>query len=202
MKKEWRKKHWNELKKLAGNWIAYDPNGDILFADKDIDIVFNKIRTMPVTQYVLHYIHPNDVEEYRPARFVPIRFKSLRQHIWQPFYDIVMQSGENSASLSMLVDSGADFSLIGYKLGKNLGFERTRGEVIGEGEGVGSVVQYVLRYVKFIIDGHEFDAKVAWLLDEEYDELLLGRDTVFDLFDIEFKQADETIIFKWRGDVA
>jgi hypothetical protein len=22
---------------------------------------------------------------------------------------------------------------------------------------------------------------------------------VFDLFDIEFKQADETIIFKWRG---
>jgi hypothetical protein len=42
MKKEWRKKHWNELKQLAGNWIAYDPNGDILFADKDVDIVINK----------------------------------------------------------------------------------------------------------------------------------------------------------------
>jgi hypothetical protein len=30
------------------------------------------------------------------------------------------------------------------------------------------------------------------------DEILVGREVVFDLFDIEFKQADERIIFKWR----
>ncbi len=77
MKKEWRKKHWAELKKLAGNWIAYDPNGDIVFADKDVDKVISQIGKLSVPKYVLHYIHPNDVEECLPARFVSVRFKSL-----------------------------------------------------------------------------------------------------------------------------
>jgi hypothetical protein len=34
MENNWRKKHWEELKSLAGNWIAYERGGDILAWDK------------------------------------------------------------------------------------------------------------------------------------------------------------------------
>jgi hypothetical protein len=30
--------------------------------------------------------------------------------------------------------------------------------------------------------------------------MILGREVVFDKFNIEFRQADEQIIFTWRGD--
>ena len=50
-----------------------------------------------------------------------------------------------------------------------------------------------------IIDDHYFNAPVAWLQNNTTDVMLLGREVVFDKFDIHFKQADEQIIFTWRG---
>jgi hypothetical protein len=36
---------------------------------------------------------------------------------------------------------------------------------------------------------------VAWVQDSTFTDVILGRAVVFDLFDITFKQAEETIIF-------
>jgi len=49
-----------------------------------------------------------------------------------------------------------------------------------------------------IIDEHEIQTPVAWLQDSEINEIIVGREVVFDEFDIEFKQAEEKIIFKKR----
>jgi hypothetical protein len=49
------------------------------------------------------------------------------------------------------------------------------------------------------IDNYTFSAPVAWLQNKDCQEVLLGREVVFDLFDIEFKQAEENILFKYRG---
>ena len=39
----------------------------------------------------------------------------------------------------------------------------------------------------------------AWLQDDTIiDEMIIGREIVFDLFDVECKQADETIVFTRR----
>jgi len=62
-------------------------------------------------------------------------------------------------SVDMLVDSGADFSLIPEDLGIILGYELAVAETLSQAEG----------------------------------------EIVFDLFDVEFKQADEKIIFKKRS---
>lgn len=44
---------------------------------------------------------------------------------------------------------------------------------------------------------------VAWLLEDDVEEMIIGREIVFDMFDIEFKQADEEIIFRKReGNIA
>lgn len=51
------------------------------------------------------------------------------------------------------------------------------------------------------IDGHTFIAPMAWLQNNKGGEqLLLGREVVFDKFNIEFRQADEEIIFTRRED--
>ncbi len=57
-----------------------------------------------------------------------------------------------------------------------------------------------LRQVEMQLDGHIFTAPVAWAQTDFCQEILLGREVVFDLFDIEFKQAEEMIIFKRRSE--
>jgi hypothetical protein len=150
---------------------------------------------------IYHFVHPSYVLENYPARFLGIYFKAIRSNLWRPTKNIVIISEEKSGEFEFLVDSGADFSLIGYQSGLSLGFERAKNEKVYTGEAAGGAeISYLLRDVKMNIDGHTFSVTVAWLLDENSDELLLGREIVFDFFDIEFKQADEQILFKWRGE--
>lgn len=80
-----------------------------------------------------------------------------------------------------------------------MGCSRTAGESISKAEGVGGSIEYLLRDMEIELDGHTFTAPVAWAQTDFCQEVLLGREVVFDLFDIEFKQAEETIIFKWRS---
>jgi hypothetical protein len=204
MENNWRKKHWEELKSLAGNWIAYERDGDILAWDKKQK---NVIENADITgkKYILHYIHPLDV--YEPnivrlptIRFLAVRFKAFKKNVWRPFQDTSISTQQGSKDFEMLVDSGADFSVIDFETGKMLGFDVSIGEISNFGEGVGSRIEYVMREVTMTLAGHTFKANVAWLLDENIVEAILGRETVFDLFDIEFKQADEEVIFKWRGE--
>ena len=206
MKKEWRKQHWEELKLLAGNWIGFDKeSGEILEFDISLSNLIPRLRKRG-NAYILHFVNPLDVFEPQIVRFVNlktpklsvVRFKSIKKNTWRPFQNILLKTPTNSEDLLMLVDSGADFSVIDFETGKNLGFQISTGEISEFGEGVGSRVEYVMRELEMTIENHTFKAKVAWLLDKNIQEALLGREGVFDLFDIEFKQADEEIIFKWR----
>jgi hypothetical protein len=204
MDNSWRKKHWEELKELSGNWIAYERDGDILAWDKKQKKV---VANAEVTgkPYILHYIHPLDVYEPKTIKFVgvkflAVRFKSLKKNGWRPYKEIRLATKKGSKSYEMLIDSGADFSVVDYETGEMLGFQMSIGELPNEGEGVGSIIEYLMREVTMTLEGRTFKARVAWLLNEQIVEAILGRETVFDLFDIEFKQADEEVIFKWRGE--
>jgi hypothetical protein len=97
-----------------------------------------------------------------------------------------------------MVDSGAEISLIPKQLGENLGYTKASGEINNQAEEVSGSIEYLLRLVEIELDGHIFTAPVPWAQTDDCEEILLGREVVFDWFDIEFKQADETIIFKWR----
>jgi hypothetical protein len=101
----------------------------------------------------------------------------------------------------MLVDSSAELSLISLKLGQYLGYALADSESTLLAETIGGKVEYVLRNVEIIIDGYSSIAPVAWLqTNTGGEQLLLGREVVFDRFNIEFRQADEQIIFTWRMD--
>ena len=193
---DWYKAHRPELKKYRGEWIAYTNKG-VISHDRDYRKMKDEIPAdVPNLSYVIGRIYESEFVE--PVRFYPVRMRALKAHDWQPRYELHLKA-QNSARVEMLVDSGAELSLITKQLGEDLGLSRTAREIISKAEGVGGSIEYLLRDIEIELDGHTFTAPVAWAQTDFCEEILLGREVVFDLFDIEFKQAEEIIIFKRRS---
>lgn len=132
-------------------------------------------------------------------QILPIRFRAVTRHNWLPDYHVKLKHKNIEITTTMLVDSGAEVSLISLKVGQDLGLTLADAESKLIAETIGGVVEYVTRDVEITIDEHSFIAPVAWLQSNTGGEqLLLGREVVFDKFNIEFRQADEQIIFTWR----
>ncbi|WP_431479585.1 retropepsin-like aspartic protease [Microcystis aeruginosa] len=128
-----------------------------------------------------------------------MQFRSVVRHNWQPNYLVKLKHNQIEIKTIMLVDSGAEVSLISYKIGQDLGYQLADAESTLVAETIGGNVEYVLRNLEITIDNHQLIAPVAWLqMPIDTEQLLLGREVVFDKFNIEFRQAEETIIFSWR----
>jgi Aspartyl protease/Family of unknown function (DUF5678) len=194
--REWRKANYHQLKKYRGEWIIYTKDG-VIAHDSNYRAMTQQVdlRQLSPLDYITERIYENEFIE--PLKFLPVRFRTVKKHDWQPKYDVCLTFRE-SKIVEMLVDSGSDISLITLDLGQDLGYTISSGEILSSGEGVGGSIQYVLRQVEMQIDDRSFSAPIAWLQDEVCQEVLLGREVVFDLFDIEFKQAEEKILFKYR----
>lgn len=98
----------------------------------------------------------------------------------------------------MLVDSGADFTLIGFRLGRALGFRRGA-ERVRKLTGVGGRVRYVLKRVTLGLGLYRFRARVAWALSENV-PLLLGRLDVFSRFAVTFDEPRGVVTFRPRSE--
>lgn len=95
------------------------------------------------------------------------------------------------------VDSGADYTVVPYRVGRFLGLEPVASEVKEMG-GIGGIVGARFATVPLRIDRHQFDCVIAWA-QIEHVPLLPGRKDVFDRFDITFRQKDRKTAFAWRG---
>lgn len=191
---DWYSSNKSQLRKYKSEWIAFTNDG-VIAHDKNLLKVAKATDNLPISKYTLDYIFDSDFVE--PVRLLPVRFKNVKRHEWQPKYQVRLKM-KSSKSVEMLVDSGADFSLIPKDLGLILGYELAVAETLNQAEGIGGCVSYALRNIEIQLDSHIFTAQVAWMQTEAYQDVLLGREVVFDLFDVEFKQADEKIIFKKR----
>lgn len=87
----------------------------------------------------------------------------------------------------MLIDSGADTTLIPKEMGEKLGLEIDSQEEIENIKGIGGKIPVVYRELLLTIGEYTFKAKVGWALIEEVPPIL-GREDVFDTFHIEFLQ--------------
>jgi len=190
---DWYQAHWQELKEYVGEWVAYSKDG-VISHDRDYLMMIDRVQLDPL-EYVIERIFENEFVE--PIKFYPVRFRTVRASNWQPKY-LVTLSHQNTRQLKILVDSGADFCLMPRQLGIDLGYGINIEEVMSKAEGVGGEVDYVLRRVNVSIDGNILTVPIAWLQTDDAAECLLGREVIFDRFDIEFKQRDRQIIFKYR----
>jgi hypothetical protein len=118
--------------------------------------------------------------------------------IYRPIAKVQLQGDEGWVSEFIYVDSGADFTLIPYKLGRFLGFKHID-EEIHEIQGVSGAVPVIFKTVNMRLGEYIFKVKIAWSQLEEV-PLLLGRLGVFDRFDVTFRQKDKKVLFDWVGE--
>jgi hypothetical protein len=171
-------------------YVAYNANGIIAHSENLREVLE---LAKAAKQTFLIYLVPHHTAS---VEILPIRFRSVARHDWQPNYSVILKHRDIEFSTTMLVDSGAELSLISKKVGQDLGYALADAESILLAETIGGKVEYVLRNVEMTIDGHNFIASVAWLqTNTGGEQLLLGREVVFDKFNIEFRQAEEKIIF-------
>lgn len=117
------------------------------------------------------------------------------QTIHRPVAKAVLY-GPNARTLAQLlyIDSGADHTLLPYRIGKYLGLEQQARE-ISEIHGINGSVGVIYVSLEMELAGIRFSAPVAWAQLEEV-PVLLGRSGVFDQFEIAFQQARRLVTFQ------
>lgn len=119
--------------------------------------------------------------------------------VFRPVARIILVYNEKEVAEHLYVDSGADVSLISKSLGDWLGFKIEESDKIKEIKGIGEKsIPIIIKKLKMRIGEKLLDARIAWALIEEV-PLLLGREDVFNLFNICFKK-NKKIIFTDTGD--
>jgi hypothetical protein len=175
-----------------GQYVAVQ--GDRIIAHPKLAEVLREAKALaePFTIYAIP-------REFGKLRILPIRIRSLGFHFWNPMYNIAWQCPDESwLDSRALVDSGADVSVLPLEFGQQLGFTLAPNELHQQAVGVGGTVDIVLRSAVVKLDEVTTTIPVAWVQDSTFTDVILGRAVVFDLFDITFKQAEETIIFVSR----
>lgn len=196
MESEISKINFKDLYEYPGEWVNFYA-GEIVSHDKSLKVADEQAeRKLGHTKFSGAYVKP----EWGRKICLPIYFKTVEVHPWRPLFDVEIGKTElNFFKKSMLVDSGADLSVISKDFGERIGLSLAENERIFSANGVGGgVLEYVQREVLFRVNESTIKAPVAWIQDDRYEEMIIGREVVFDEFDIEFKQAEELIIFKKR----
>ncbi len=196
---KWRQANKELFYKFPSEWVAFSPERGIMAHNPSRKAVAEMLLATGYTRldFIMEYIHPYEV--VRPKRIRPIRIKSVKRHEWTPKYPIILRRNDIQLEERMLIDSGADISVISKQTGIDLGLtvQAEDYQQSAEGVGGGSII-YLTKVIEIEIDRHVLHIPVAWLLEDDVEEMIIGREIVFDIFDIEFKQADEEIIFKKR----
>ena len=121
----------------------------------------------------------------------------LKEFVYRPVADIEILGNDGLwYYVTAYIDSGADISLIPYSLGLSMGFKMSAQRII-ELEGVGgkaipiTVIKTKVKFSESLI----YDVEVGWALIDGV-PILLGRHTIFDKFNITFKEKEGKIIFE------
>ncbi|MBW4617990.1 MAG: retropepsin-like domain-containing protein [Cyanosarcina radialis HA8281-LM2] len=105
-----------------------------------------------------------------------------------------MVSATDAVIIDLIIDSGADISLVDSEVAQQLGLEPpTPGELYNiEGVGLGTGVYY--RQIQMTIGEHTFSCRIGIL---PYSQMtrVLGQADVFDRFAIEFRRFESRVIF-------
>jgi hypothetical protein len=119
--------------------------------------------------------------------------------IFRPVAKLYLLRSENEwIAEYFYVDSGADYTLIPYRMGRFLGLERIASGIKEIG-GIGGVIAVRFAVIPMKIEEHKFDCTLAWAQIEQI-PFLLGRENVFEYFDITFQQRKRKTIFVWQKD--
>ncbi|MBI1924441.1 retropepsin-like domain-containing protein [Candidatus Poribacteria bacterium] len=95
----------------------------------------------------------------------------------------------------MLIDSGADVSVITKQTGIRLGLTISPTDQMKSLGGTGGRIPVIYRQIEMQIGPHSFQAEVGWIQNDQ-PLLILGRRDVFSSFSIEFREFENLVIFR------
>jgi len=114
----------------------------------------------------------------------------------RPYALVSLLYGERRCRRIMLIDSGADVSLITRQTGIRLGFTVPQADKVRYlGGAGGGRIPVIYRQVEMQIGAHLFSTEVGWIQSEQ-PLLVLGRRGVFSNFSIEFREFEGVVIFR------
>jgi len=114
---------------------------------------------------------------YKPIASIYINHKD---ETWHPY--------------SMYIDSGADITVINKTIGNLIGLKLKPKEQKFNLNGIGGKKEFVYREINIKIVKSTFNVKIAWVQDDDI-PLLLGRENVFDKFNICFTEKEKSVVF-------
>ncbi len=195
LKTKWLYENYSKLGSFSGQYIAHDEHR-VIASNLNFLLLLEQVKQLKIP-YNICYI-PKEFDKYQVNM---LKLLPLSKNEWKPMYSVTMRLGTHQPlHMEMLVDSGADISVIPFDTGLALGLQVVEGEILEQAAGIGGVISFALRQITIEIDGFEIQCPVAWIQNQYTRDIILGREVVFDKFDIEFRQTEKAVEFKWRGE--
>ena len=116
LRKWFNKNRQTILNSYPNQYIAFNAVSGLLAHDSSLEKV-KELANETGENYVIYLVPPNS----HLVQILPILFRSVVRHQWQPNYPVKLKHKEKEIDALMLVDSGAEISLISLKIGQDLG---------------------------------------------------------------------------------
>lgn len=113
----------------------------------------------------------------------------------KPFARVRFISRQRIFDVKLLIDSGADVTLLPRGIGIRLGLQKPAPQELTQIGGISGGVTAVYRNIFLGIENIVFPCQVAWVQNEKVPPVL-GRADIFDRFHVEFKKSEGQILFQ------
>ena len=131
---KWLNRNRQQLKQYAHQYVAYNANGIIVNSENLREVL--KLAEASGELFSI-YLVPGFTGS---IVILPIYFRTVSTHDWSPTYQVNLKHKELVMNTTMVVDSGANFSIISLKAGQDLGYALADEEHILVGQTIGGKV--------------------------------------------------------------
>ncbi len=194
MKKEWVNTILKQPNHYLGKFIVHDDN-EVYYTSTTLTEA-NQWKNEHKDQYS-NLICMLLSKTFFARKFLSVRVRSLRKDVWVPQKRISFIKADGSKlETDILVDSGADATFLPYTVGVEIGLTKNKGDIVKTAFGVGSQIEYLEKAIDIEIDSKTIEIPVCWCLNLVIDDLLLGREGIYERYRVVFDQQREEVSFE------
>ena len=118
----------------------------------------------------------------------------------RPIARVRMASSTDSVLIDLIIDSGADITLVDALVAQELGLEPPTPDELYSLEGIGSGMGVYYRQIKLTIGEYTFPCRIG-ILPSSNMTRILGQADVFDEFALEFRRFEGKVIFNHQDEL-
>ncbi len=118
----------------------------------------------------------------------------------RPIARVRMASATDSVIIDLIIDSGADITLVDSRVAQQLGLEPPTPDELYTIEGVSADAVVYYRQIEMTIGEYTFPCRIGILPYNDFTRIM-GQADIFDQFSVEFRKFDGKVIFSHQQDL-